>query len=362
MMRRAAAGDWIARRWVLGGCHLWGGKELLMHAAVMVDPGVASGGLPQPRGALSAAVIGALSGDQPWDDVPATSPSSLEDDMLTLWIAHELHHRGLPGAGDAEWAPELLVVRRRIERELEERLRARAIGRAPTAVDPDSLLDFVHAHEGRSLAAHVQRSATEAQTRELLWFRSLYHLKEADPTTWVVPRLPVAARCALLELQFDEYGAGRPERLHAHLFAEGLRACGMDAREGAAIDDVPIEVLEMNVTLTMFGLQGRLRGAAIGHLVAFEASSSGPSRRMARGLRRLGLPDEMADYYDEHVEADAVHEQTAARFIAGALLDAEPELAGDVAFGAFTCLDLEDRFTEAMMRRWGVSDETGAPT
>ena len=88
---------------------------------------------------------------------------------------------------------------------------------------------------------------------------------------------------------------------------------------------LPLEVLEQNNALTMFGLHRRLRGAALGHLAAFEATSSLPSRRMAEGLRRLGFPEEMAAYYDEHVEADAVHEQLAVRTIAGGLLDEEPD-------------------------------------
>ena len=326
-----------------------------MSTAVMTERGEATAmGLPRPRGELSAATIAALSGDLAWSRLPEVRASSDEDGLLTAWISHELHHRGFPGLEDAEWTPELIAVRMRVERELEARLRERAEGNLPASSEPDALLEFVREHPGRSLAAYVQRSATVEQVRELLWLRTLYHLKEADPTTWTVPRLPAPSRAALAELQYDEYGAGKPDRLHAHLFTQGLRACGMDTRENAAIDDVPAEVLEMNVTLTMFGLQRRLRGASVGHLVAFEASSSGPSRKLARGLRRLGLPEEMAAYYDEHVEADAVHEQTAARFIAGALIEAEPELAEDVAFGVFTCLDQEDRFAEHMFARWGV--------
>lgn len=325
-----------------------------MRTAVLVERDeTGSVGLPRPRGELSAATIDALRGDLPWDRLPAVRASSDEDGLLTAWIAHELHHRGLPQFQDAEWTPELLTVRMRVERELEARLRERAEGRLPVASDADTLLDFVRDHAGPSLASVVQKTATAAQVRELLWYRSIYHLKEADPTAWTVPRLPGPAKAALAELQYDEYGAGKPERLHSRLFIEGLRACGIDSRENAAIDDVPPQILEMNVTLTMFGLQRRLRGASVGHLVAFEASSSGPSRKWARGLRRLGFPEEMAAYYDEHVEADAVHEQTAARFIAGALLEAEPHLAEDVAFGVFTCLDLEDRFAEHMLATWG---------
>lgn len=310
--------------------------------------------LPAPRGDLSATVLAALGGSVSWAAVASVGPSDDADGLLTLWLCHELHHRGLPGIDDdAEWQPELIAVRRALETDLEARLRERAVGRMPAEVDPDSLLAFVHAHEGPSLARFVQRDADADQVRELLELRSLYHLKEADPTTWVIPRMPTGPRAALAELQYDEYGTGRGDRLHAHLFAQGIRAAGLDAREGAYVDRAPAEVLEMNVAVTMFGLRRSLRGAAVGHLVAFEASSAVPARRMAQGLRRLGFPEPLAEYYDEHVEADAVHEQTAARFIAGGLLAAEPHLADDIAFGAFTCLDLEDRVAHHLLARWG---------
>ena len=64
---------------------------------------------------------------------------------------------------------------------------------------------------------------------ELLRQRSVYHLKESDPSAFVVPRLPVRAKAALMALQFDEYGDGDPNRLHSHLFARGLefaQRCG----------------------------------------------------------------------------------------------------------------------------------------
>ena len=109
--------------------------------------------------------------------------------------------------------------------------------------------------------------------------------------------------------------------------------------------------------MSLFGLHRRLRGAALGHLAAFEATSSLPSRRMVQGLERLGFPEEIVAYYAEHVEADAVHEQLAVRTICGGLLAEEPGLEQDVWFGAFTCLDLEDRFARTMLERWAVADE-----
>ena len=156
-----------------------------------------------------------------------------------------------------------------------------------------------------------------------------------------------------MELMYDEYGAGDPNRLHSHLFARGMEAAGLRAEYGAYVDEAPAEILEQNNAMTLFGLHRRWRGAALGHLAAFEATSSLPSRRMAQGLERLGFAPELVEYYTEHVEADAVHEQLAVRTICGSLVEAEPTLADDVFFGAFTCLDLEDRVATLAARRSG---------
>ncbi|WP_205472497.1 iron-containing redox enzyme family protein [Nocardioides sp. SYSU D00038] len=313
--------------------------------------------LPKPRGELSAAFFEAL---RSWDDGPVTAvdvaPESAEDAAITLWASHELSYRGFDDVDDgAEWEPALLAVRRELERELESRLRQRWPG-APQGRDVvEHFFDWVAEQDGPSLARHVQTTATTEQVLDLLRMRSVYHLKEADPTAWVVPRLPMAAQAALMELQFDEYGNGDPARLHTGLFARGIAACGLRPEQGAYVDEAPLEVLEQNNTLSMFGLHRRLRGAALGHLAAFEATSSLPSRRMAQGLERLGMAPEMIAYYTEHVEADAVHEQLAVRTICGSLLAEEPEQAPEIWFGAFTCLDLEDRLAHRLLEVWEVA-------
>jgi hypothetical protein len=162
----------------------------------------------------------------------------------------------------------------------------------------------------------------------------------------------VRAKAALTELQYDEYGAGDPNRLHHHLFAQGLVEAGLEADYGRYVDEAPLEVLEQDNAVRMFGLQRRLRGAAMGHLAAFEATSSVPARRMAQGLERLRLGHAIIDYYREHVVADAVHDQLAARVICQTLVEDEPALREDVLFGAWTCLDLEDRFARMALQRW----------
>jgi hypothetical protein len=315
--------------------------------------------LPKPRGGLSQWLVSRLSGpDSTSVGGAAPAPDSWDDECISLWTLHELSYRGFEDADEhAEWDPRLLGVRHSLEVSLEERLRSRWEAAGPVAVEgparvPAALEALVAADDGPSLADHVRRRATHDEVLELLRQRSIYHLKESDPAAWVVPRLPVRAKAALMELQYDEYGDGDPNRLHAHLFARGLEAVGLRAEYGAYVDDALPETLEMNNAASLLGMHRRLRGAAMGHLAVFEMTSSIPSRKIAQGLDRLGLAGPMAAYYDEHVEADAIHEHLAARDICGTLAEDEPDQLPEILFGAFTCLDVEARFARAMLAVW----------
>jgi hypothetical protein len=66
--------------------------------------------------------------------------------------------------------------------------------------------------------------------------------------------------------------------------------------------------------------------------------STQPNRRYANGLRRLGFGKDATDFFDEHVEADAVHEQLAAHDLAGALAADDPRVGPDILFGARSML------------------------
>jgi hypothetical protein len=313
---------------------------------------------PKPRGRLSMRLHAALM-DDPDVLTPTSDDDGAEDRAIALWTLHELHHRGFEDVDERhELSPSLLALRRDLEDELEHRLRERwaaADVPAPTGDVGQDLFDLAAAHDGASVAGLVRSQASAEQVRELLRLRAVYHLHESDPTTWQVPRLPVRAKAALMEVQYDEYGAGDPNRLHHQLFAQGLAESGLDPTYGVYVDEAPLEILEQNNTVRMFGLQRRLRGAAMGHLAAFEATSSVPSRRMVQGLERLGFGPAMVGYYREHVAADAVHDQLAARVVCATLVEDEPALAEDVRFGAWTCLDLEDRVARMVTARWQES-------
>ena len=203
------------------------------------------------------------------------------------------------------------------------------VGPPPPPEEMDLALRAIEAaDDGPSLSRYIERAATRDQVLEFLAHRSAYQLKEADPHSWAIARLSGPPKAALVEIQADEYGGGRAERMHAQLFADTLAAVGLDARYGAYVDRLPGATLATVNLMSLCGLHRRLRGAIVGHLALFEMTSSIPNRRYAAGLRRLGLDDPaVTEFFDEHVEADAVHEAVAAVDLAGGLARLEPALA-----------------------------------
>ena len=321
--------------------------------------------LPHARGPLSRHVIETLARDgAPALTIPLGRGDVIgdPDTQLALWIIYELHYRGFDGVpADREWDTGLLSLRRAIEGRFLAELRAATkdvVGSVPVEGDiGEQLLALVAGDDGPSTAAFMHRRASREQILDYLRERSVQQLKESDPQSFVLPRLDGGAKAALAELQYDEYGGGRPQRLHATMYGDALEAAGLDRTYGAYIDETSALSLTCCNVMTMFGLNRRLRGAAMGHLAAFEASSSVPSRKIAAGIERVGLPDAVAAYFHEHVEADAVHEHVASSDICGAMVAEDPSLREDVLFGAATCLLLDALSGAELLDRWTAEQE-----
>jgi Iron-containing redox enzyme len=132
-----------------------------------------------------------------------------------------------------------------------------------------------------------------------------------------------------------------------------MRAAGLDPAYGAYLDRVPARTLATVNLMSLFGLHRRLRGAITGHLALFEATSSLPNARYARGIRRPGYDDPAATaFFDEHVEADAIHENIATVDLAGGLARQEPALAGQILWGARALLALDGAWAAEVLAAW----------
>ena len=314
--------------------------------------------LPVPRGPLSSGLVAFLSGAAseldpgPLDDLDPL----VDDDLhLALFCAHQLYFGGIEGVDDElEWDPTLIAFRTELESAI---LRAliEELGE-PRSIDPQqvpaAIFAEVEADDGPPLSRFLERRATVDQFREFVIQRSAYQLMEADPHTFALPRIDGPAKAALVEIQADEYGGGRYERMHSRMFAVTMRELGLDSTYGAYVGLLPGTTLATVNLISLFGLRRRWRGALVGHLAGFEITSPSPNRRYATGLRRLGFGAPATEFYDEHVEADSVHENIAAYDLAGGLARQDPQLAGQIIFGLRALLLCERSFAGHILERF----------
>ncbi len=315
--------------------------------------------LPPGRGPLSASLLEVLRGRT---DSARLGSSDLtgrppghdpygEDLQLALYLCYELHYRAIEGVDpELEWDPDVLRFRRGLERSFLSALRAEV----PAHDDVDGVLAplLLEPGDGSGPSWFLQRTGDLRHLREYVAHRSIYHLKEGDPQSFAIPRLQGQAKASYVTVQHDEYGAGRGERMHSELFRDVLRDLGLDDGYGGYLDAVPAVTLAPVNLMSLTGLHRSLRGAAVGQLAMVEVTSSPGSRRLSAAFARLDAGLAGQRFYDEHVEADAVHEQVIRTGLLRDLLAREPELAADVVFGVQAGLLLEDRLADHLLAAW----------
>jgi Iron-containing redox enzyme len=317
--------------------------------------------LPSPRGEVSDTLVAALADPAHALRAPRVAPPADaladEDVQLALYVMYELHYRGFDGVDERwEWEPSLLALRRELEdaftRSLYDLVGAPEREDVAAEEMDVALRAIAEADDGPSLSRHLERSGTLDEVLEFVVHRSAYQLKEADPHAWAIPRLTGQAKAAIVEIEADEFGGGRADRIHAVLFAQAMEELGLDPAYGAYLDRIPALTLATVNLMSLLGLHRRWRGAVVGHLALFEMTSSVPNRRYGNALRRHGLGERATAFFDVHVEADAVHEAIAAVDLAGGLVRTEPALAGDVLWGARALATLEARWSAELLSAW----------
>lgn len=283
-------------------------------------------------------------GDAAWQD---------DDMQLALWCCYELHYQGFDEVPDEwEWHPLIEGFRGQLERRWATALRELGGTRPGRAADIPAELAELARRPGPDLPGYLARQATRGQYAEYLAHRSVYQLKEADPHSFGIPRLSGPVKAALVEIQADEYGGGAPERMHAELFRPTMRWLGLEDSYGYYVPAAPAVTLAVSNLMSFFALHRRWLGALLGHLAALEMTSTGPNQRYAAGARRLGASPQARRYFEEHVEADAVHEQIAAHDLCGGYAAAHPERSADILFGAACCLTLDDELADQLLSCW----------
>ena len=265
--------------------------------------------LPCPRGWISEQLLDALRGEpHQIEPIPVRVDDRLADEdlHLSLYVCYELFYRSFDEVDPRwEWEASLLAVRGELESAFERELRGRVGEPVMDGVDPsrvpEALREIAESDDAPSLSRFIEREAGIEQLLEFMIHRSAYQLKEADPHTWAIPRMFGSPKAAIVEVQADEYGGGRPERIHASMFAQSMSAVRLDPAYGAYLDRIPGVTLATVNLISLCGLHRRRLGAIVGHLALFEMTSSIPNRRYGDGMRRLGFGRKATAFFDEHV-------------------------------------------------------------
>jgi hypothetical protein len=310
--------------------------------------------LPRARGPLSARMIDALDDGTPLGvpDVETAEPYG-DDLQLALYVAYELHYRGFADVDDdREWDPDVLRYRRELERRFLDAVRHDVGATDDRSAEREMAELSIESPTGDGVSFRLRDNASWDEYRDLFALRSLYHLKEADPHAWAIPRLRGACKAAFVAVEFDEFGGGRGDAVHQELFADLLEAADLDARYLGYLSIAPGWALAPVNLMSAFGLHRALRAAAVGHLAATEITSPPGSQRLLTGLETLDAPEACRHFYREHVEADAVHEQILRTDVVGSLLRDEPDLESDVVFGIRAFLLVEDAFDANVRAAW----------
>lgn len=298
--------------------------------------------------------------------VPARDTEAWQDEdlQLALWCCYELHYCGFQEVdNDWEWHPDVISFRKVLERRWLAGL-CRLAGGAdavPAGKVPAALRELTRRGGGPDLAGYLARHAGREQFAEFAVHRSVYQLKEADPHSFGIPRLQGRAKAALVEIQADEYGGGRAQRMHSELFRATMHWLGLDSTYGHYVPEVPAVTLAVSNLMSLFGLNRRWIGALLGHLAALEMTSTGPNRRYSSAARRLGADVQARRYFDEHVEADAVHEQIAAHDLCGGYAASHPAATADILFGAACCLALDNELAGHLLACWRAGQPSLRP-
>ncbi|CAM5597487.1 hypothetical protein SANTM175S_02405 [Streptomyces antimycoticus] len=100
---------------------------------------------------------------------------------------------------------------------------------------------------------------------------------------WVIPRLRGQAKAAMAAVEYDEFGAGRGERVHAELFADLMTDLALDPTYNHYLDATSARMLAVVNMMSLLGLHRALRGALVRH---FATVGSPPHPRRPTGWPR----------------------------------------------------------------------------
>ena len=238
------------------------------------------------------------------------------DDLLTDGVQQQLarwnRERLAPRLPDADWryAMERDQQMLALEGQFIELLRDDVADEAADAPrDPDGFVTWFEdlratgPGQGDPLFPWLAERASLDQMR---WYLRQEAAGEAgfdDLTAYTQVKLPQRAKLELARNYWDEMGRGNAKGMHGPMLERLVEHLRLEP----TIDHTAWESLALANAMTAMATRRDHAWQAMGALGVVELTAPGRSAAVAAGLRRLGVPAKIRNYFDLHATLDVKH-------------------------------------------------------
>ena len=175
--------------------------------------------------------------------------------------------------------------------------------------------------------------AEDATLDEMRWFLTQEAAGEAgfeDLLATTQVRLPTRAKLECARNFWDEMGHGKQGAMHGEMLKKMVE--GLDLKP--SIDTTVWESLALSNTMLGLAMSRRFAYQSIGALGVIELTAPSRVKKIAAGMRRLGLDARMRAYFDLHAALDVSHGRAWMAEVIGPLIQADSQCARWIAEGA----------------------------
>lgn len=287
-------------------------------------------------------------------------------------LAHFNRGRTAIGTPDHDWQESLATefIFRQAETRYLEQKRHAVVGMLPSQhLDQAQFLQWFASleHIGPGQQHFLfDWLASEASLDDMRWFLRQEAAGEAgfeDLLAYAQVKLPARAKLECARNFWDEMGHGKQGAMHGEMLEKMV--LGLDLQP--TIDTTVWESLALGNTMLGLALSRRYAYHAIGALGIIELTAPRRVKKIAVGMRRLGIDARLRAYAELHAVLDVSHARAWSAEVIRPLIEADSRCARWIAEGALMRLacgaQCYDRYARELFTgyAWEAEDQVAAP-
>ncbi|RYY75363.1 MAG: iron-containing redox enzyme family protein [Gammaproteobacteria bacterium] len=196
--------------------------------------------------------------------------------------------------------------------------------------------------------------ADHANAEQMCWFLTQEAAGEAgfeDLVAFTQVKLPQQAKLECARNYWDEMGRGKPKAMHGPLLEAMVKVLGLKP----AIDSTVWESLALGNLMLGLATSRRYTYHSLGALGVIELTAPLRAAHVARGMKRLDMPQKARAYFDLHAVLDVLHSRAWIKEIIQPLVMENPECARFIAEGALMRLKCGQQCFDRYSHYFGIS-------